>query len=119
MKGRKAGQVWHLPNGRRWPSIGAAPLTGRERKGVGEERKVDDAADRRGQRAAREKGAVPAGEAEAGRGRAGLHWWAASWTTRGAGQRVSAGQPPGGPRQAKQAGKGEEEGWAGWSWAKR
>ena len=47
MKGREAGRVRYLPIGRRWPSIEAAPLTGRERKGVGEERKGDDAADRR------------------------------------------------------------------------
>ena len=45
-KGSKAGLALSIR--RRWPSIGAAPLTGRERKGVGEERKVDDTADRWG-----------------------------------------------------------------------
>ena len=39
MKGREARRVRRFPYGRRWPSIGAAPLTGRERKGsVGEGR---------------------------------------------------------------------------------
>jgi len=46
-------------------------------------------------------------------GRVGARAWVASWAARGAGQRVSAGQPPSGPRQARQAGKGggRRPGW--------
>jgi len=47
------------------------------------------------------------------RGRKNKAGRAAGWAAWGAGQCVSVGQPPSGPRQARQAGKGEEEGRAG------
>ena len=50
----------------------------------------------------------------------GAHARVASWAARGVGQRVSAEQSPGGPRQARQAAGGGGRRRLGWlGWAKR
>ena len=129
MKGREAGRVRHLPNGRRWLSIGATPLTGRERKGSAGEGRWTTRLTSGSRRAARERRvrrrpSRPQQRAVAQSGPQRSSSWAAElvhvrgWQAGPRGVRASASarssRRVGCARQGR-PGKGEgEEGRAGW-----
>ena len=129
MKEREAGRVRHLPNGRRWLSIGAAPLTGRERKGSAGEGRWTTRLTSGSRRAASERRvrrrlSRPQQRAVAPSGLQRSSSWAAElvcargWQAGPRGVRASAsarGNRRVGRARPGRPGKGEgEEGRAGW-----